>query len=645
MGDRPTIARHGPDAATHVRWGGAFGRRWCVAALVEVWGVSGGPAAEIARQVGAAIVAAAVPSPKRSLSATLRAGLIAADRRVREAAEDDPLLGAGASVVAWDGHAVLLAQCGPALAYARRPAGAEPERLPPDSPWLQPTRPESADAPRWPALGWPNGRPSEPQIHWTALDGAAGLTVVLCTTPAVTSLSPEVVRALLATPAVRGGNALAAALPPTVPSIWFGLPAPREAHAARDEAPVDDVIATFAQARGGPTRDRAIGAAVGAAAARAIEASKPRLRELASGTVRLAEGLLPSRPPEHSRDERALAAAAGALVLPLAVAAIAGIMQLRLGDASTGAPTPVAAVTDAMIDASVPGDPPVRRLAGIEVAAPLAGGQADPRVLVVAPDAEYVLNRAQGVVERISAENATPRLVLALGQEVGGQTVGVLEDLAWLPHEGGGGRVVALDSAGHLWQVDGTPRPIALSPPPAQASPARLAGQDGQLYLLDRAGAITRYRLADADAGTATEGGPWIQGVDLAKAVDMAIDGAVFVLFEDGRIARFADGREAGFAVTGLEPALADPRGFFAGPALGRLLVADAGNGRIVDLSTGGTARARLLTMVVAGAQPGTHLADGRFTDLHAVWWQPDPGRLWIVAGAFLLRAPFEAGG
>jgi len=653
MGEGPIIARHGPTTAIHVRTGGAFGRRWCVVALVDVWGVAGGAAVSVADAVSAALVEAAIPGPSRSLSAALRAGLIAADRQVRRSAGGNPLLGAGASVLAWDGRAVLLAQCGPSLAYVQSAGSAEPEQVPPDSPWLRAERPERDDLEAWPALGWPPGQQAEPDIHWSALACAPGLRIVLAAPRAAEQLPREVLGALMALPPERGANGLAAALPEATPAVWFGLPRARTTvgstatGAAQGAAPDAAAVELPIGATVGPRAAAATRAAAAAraAAARMADASGPWLRGLAASAVRTADALLPSRPPEHARDERALAAAAGALLVPLAAVALAGVMHVRLGGDATAPTPPAVDALDGAIDPSVPGSPPVRRLAGLEVAAPLSGRQGDARVLVVAPDARYVLNRAQGAVERISPEAVTPRLVLGLGQEIAGETVAALEDLAWLPHADGSGRVVALDAAGRLWQVDGSPRPIALSPPAALASPARLAGQDGLVYVLDRAGAIARYRLPDADAGTASEGAPWVQGLDLSGAVDVVVDGAVYVLFADGRIARFQDGVDTGLAITGLDPALSEPSGLFAAPALGRLLVADAGNGRIVDLSTGGSARARLLTMAVAGAQAGTSLADGRLDDLHAVWWQADEGVLWVVAGAFLFRAPFDPRG
>lgn len=681
MGSEPTIALHGPSAATHVRRG-RWPDRWVVAAVVEVWGAPAGAAGAIAQRVGTALVDAARPGRSRSLSASLRAGLEAADHEVRRLAAGDPLLGAGASILAWDGRALLLAQGGPSVAYAWRPAGGEGEReggaggrpetatepgaavdvarLPAESPWLRAegaskAPDEDADA-AWPALGWPPDRPGPPAMRWTSLAPSPGLRIVLATTPSAERLPRDVARALLATPASRGGNALAAALPASLPALWFGLPEAREAdgvaHAAGADA--DAEAGAGAGPRAEPGRRRGIRAAgwfVGRLrarsvplAARAAAEARPRLRALAAGALGLAEALLPSRPPEHPRDERALAAAATAVILPLAVAAVTTVLHLRLGPEDPTPPADVAAA-GAVLDETVPGSPAVRRLAGIEIVAPLAGGQADARVLVVAPDARYVLNRAIGAVERIAPDTVAPRLALVMGQTIGGETVGALEDLAWIPHEDGGGRVLALDAAGRLWQVDGQPRPIGLSPPSAQASPARLAGDAGRLYLLDHAGAITRYRLPDADTATATEGGPWAQGLDLAGAVDLGVDGAVLVLFGDGRLLRLVDGQDAGLALDGLDPPLHEPTGLYAAESLGRVLVADAGNGRIVDLSAGGSARARLMAVPVAGAQPGTELAEGRIPDLQSVWWQRDEGLLWIVAGPALLRAPFDAGG
>ena len=76
----------------------------------------------------------------------------------------------------------------------------------------------------------------------------------------------------------------------------------------------------------------------------------------------------------------------------------------------------------------------------------------------------------------------------------------------------------------------------------------------------------------------------------LGKAVDMVIDGAVYVLLEDGRIYKFFGGEAQPFQPSGLPQSLSNPvalavEGDAAG---GALYVADADAGSIVALDKNG---------------------------------------------------------
>lgn len=115
------------------------------------------------------------------------------------------------------------------------------------------------------------------------------------------------------------------------------------------------------------------------------------------------------------------------------------------------------------------------------------------------------------------------------------------------------------------------------------------------LYLLDPAKSeIWKYPLAETDTKKLT---PYLKTnkVNLANAVDLAIDGSIFTLDKTGKVIKFTRGNLADFAPAAVpEPfnKIANPLGFFADESADRYYLADRGNAnlppRIIELDKTG---------------------------------------------------------
>jgi hypothetical protein len=187
-------------------------------------------------------------------------------------------------------------------------------------------------------------------------------------------------------------------------------------------------------------------------------------------------------------------------------------------------------------------------------------------------------------------------LMSAKGQVIDQITVGDMLAMTWMPT--GGNRqtsdLVILNSAGLLeyspsWGLASA----ALAGTNQLKMPKAVSSYFGNFYVLDpQANTLLRY-LPTADGYNAAPENYFAatQNVSLANAVDLAIDGAVFILHQDGRIKKFLGGQETGFNVTGLDIPLNNPSAIFTAPdeEAQYIYIADAGNQRIVQLKKDGS--------------------------------------------------------
>lgn len=110
----------------------------------------------------------------------------------------------------------------------------------------------------------------------------------------------------------------------------------------------------------------------------------------------------------------------------------------------------------------------------------------------------------------------------------------------------------------------------------------------GNIYLFSQNGEVWRYQ-ALGDGFGAKQG--WLgKGVDpeSAQGVDFAIDGSLWVLKADGKIAKFGRGSPESFKVKSLPSPFSTPTAIYTDEELDSIFVLDKGNSRVVEIGKDG---------------------------------------------------------
>lgn len=210
----------------------------------------------------------------------------------------------------------------------------------------------------------------------------------------------------------------------------------------------------------------------------------------------------------------------------------------------------------------------------------------------------FVLDRASHQVFQLTLNEAgdgltsegKPQVRAYKSQNVSDRQVGDLVDLAWMPLGGTRTRasLVILDRGGLLdYDLAWNLKSIPLGQGPAPLGASAIAGFGGNLYLLDTIeGQVWRHKPQGEGYGSTREN-YFDKPLDLSKAIDMAIDGNVYLLQSDGNIRKFFGGQEIKFVITGLNEPLKRPVALTvdAEARKGAVYIADAGAARIVQLS------------------------------------------------------------
>jgi hypothetical protein len=189
----------------------------------------------------------------------------------------------------------------------------------------------------------------------------------------------------------------------------------------------------------------------------------------------------------------------------------------------------------------------------------------------------------------------TKTVLVAKGQEVDTVLVGDLVDMAWMPT--GPNRqkagLVILESGGSLLEYD---------PATKQLVPLRVAGfltwqfpkligsHSGRFYLLDSS-ANQIYRYDPTPDGYSSAPDEWLKTqVDLSGVVDMAIGDSIYLLYADGALLKFSEGKPDPFDISDWDTPPRAPSAVFARPTdeTRWIYVADRGNSRIVQASQEG---------------------------------------------------------
>ena len=270
----------------------------------------------------------------------------------------------------------------------------------------------------------------------------------------------------------------------------------------------------------------------------------------------------------------------------------------------------------------------------------------------------FLLDSANGIVYRqetdASFENMLseePQVILFNEQAVGNHVVGQALDIMWRPRGQSVTRdgLAILDSAGALitfFPNFAENRAIPLGLASEWVQPTQITSFDERLYVLDPGSQeIWRY-FPDGDNFTLNDDQralTFIEDVDLDQVVDMAIysvDGSVILLYQDGRIRSFSDGRlewdESELLNSGMETPFIAPT---AVKIIGRgvtasIFVSDPGSGRIVQLSRLGNFLAQYKALDESGGELFSKASDFAVLDT--------PLRVFVAAGNTIYVATQE---
>ncbi len=281
-----------------------------------------------------------------------------------------------------------------------------------------------------------------------------------------------------------------------------------------------------------------------------------------------------------------------------------------------------------------------------------ADSPAQPTQIIVRAPEVFVLDRGTSRVYRRMLSPAGDALeplaadavLVQKGETRGAIVVGELLDMVWMPP--GGERktenLLILERNGSLLQWDAsqgiTVLPVADSA--AWKKPQAAGAYSGNFYLLDPIqNRILKY-VPKAGGYTAppVDYLPNPPPGDLSGAVDMAIDGHIYVLLADGTILKFLMGNPQPFHMSDLDMPLSNPVAIAVtgeDEAHGSLYVADAGLARVVQF----TKQGEFVRQYKAG--------DGQATlaKLHGLFVDEGKQRIYLTSGSKLYMAPLAQAG
>ncbi|HUT18905.1 MAG TPA: hypothetical protein VM366_07075 [Anaerolineae bacterium] len=225
-----------------------------------------------------------------------------------------------------------------------------------------------------------------------------------------------------------------------------------------------------------------------------------------------------------------------------------------------------------------------------------------PTHIIVSGLDAYVLDRGAGqvyhhVLNEVSNALRNPDDSQALMREtqpIDDQTLGMLVDIAWRKDGGNAqrGTLLVLDRNGLLVEFDPSweqQKLQVLGGKDVWRNPVALETFDANLYLLDPA-ANQVFKYPDKQFG----GAPltWMQAEgDLSTAIDLGIDGSIYVAHDSGKINKYFGGEPVEFAVREIPKPLLGANALYMDieEVTQYVYIADASDRRIVQLKRDGT--------------------------------------------------------
>lgn len=205
---------------------------------------------------------------------------------------------------------------------------------------------------------------------------------------------------------------------------------------------------------------------------------------------------------------------------------------------------------------------------------------------------KYLLNESRDDLQVLP----TDPVLLRKGEARGDVTADELLGIAWVEaaFQRGTSALLILDKSGHTFEYAPTTEVVQVldtADTSAWIEPVAIAGYYGRLYVLDPgANQLLRYGLTNVGYDGSVSN-YFKAATDIHDAVDMAIDGYVYILHTDGRISKYQDGLSVPFPQNNLDEPLSKPSFIFASGVMdegGYVYVADAENQRIVQYSKAG---------------------------------------------------------
>ncbi|HUG15969.1 MAG TPA: hypothetical protein VMM78_13240 [Thermomicrobiales bacterium] len=205
-------------------------------------------------------------------------------------------------------------------------------------------------------------------------------------------------------------------------------------------------------------------------------------------------------------------------------------------------------------------------------------------------------------VYQVDVFSSTLIRLLATGDVVDGAAVGALLGATWRED-----RLIAIDSTRSyafdasrgVWVAE----QLAALGDVGYDGLAAIATFDRNLYIVTpESGQILKFQAGAYD-GTPEDWSAGVASPDLNRAIDMAIDGHVLVLLDDGRVLDFFRSRLEAAIVPRVIPPLEDAASIFVPTGGQYIYVLDAADGRIVRLTRDGEV-AQQLTSPLSAAMP-----------------------------------------
>ncbi|HID86611.1 MAG TPA: hypothetical protein EYP55_04430 [Anaerolineae bacterium] len=602
-----------------------------------------------------------------SVTLRLRRAIQAANAHLFQENRDvprDQRRSAGVSCVALKGEEAYIAQAGSALIHVLQ--GGALHRFPAHSPWLTPTPPQEVAPPYWRPLGVEQ----DVEVHLSHCRVAPGDVILLSSSNLVRLATEEEIAeamdqeadvAVKDLAALASGQDVSAIVVEIAPEVEEAEPVPAEVVEEPGAlAGVRDflsrvVVALGMLLRGAITllgrtlperetlpRERPAEERVRRALLAGIALAIPLLiAALVGYTYIQQQGVRQARFEALLREaaERRAAAlaepadrAVARELLREAEARVEEALQLRPDDAT-------ARSLEAAIQAHLDELSGVVRLTKVTSLATLPEEGSRPQRVVIHGSDLYVLDQGAQRVYRYRLTEAGDGLESPDGEVVLSQG-GHLVDMVWVGTGGARERegLLVLESGGSLLEVDpaGGVTVLPLAESQTWGQPLLTGGFRGNFYLLDsQRNQILKYVPTAQGYDAPPE--EWIRPeteVDLSGAVDMAIDGFIYVLLADGTILKLNAGLREPFDQEGLDEPLRDPTALFAMPESRSLYVADAGHRRIVQFGKEGAFQRQF------HPPPGSDAFDA----LWSLWVDEAQGRLYVLNGTGLYMANIPPG-